>query len=901
MSSPPRDNWGLRLGRFVLMAWVFLLVLALDPFTADPAGPIKLLISGIAAVLLSVLGVVAFRRDVDLRLSSIAIVPVVFVFWHSFRMFTMVDRNPLPSDWYLYLIIGFCASQFLRSADDVWRLAKCIVIAVALSSVYGFIQAAGWDPFPWSARDIEEYRGLPATYANPNFAGHALVIALPLALGLLWRMRGAQRLLWLVAFALMLTHLYLTHMRGGPVALIGAGLFLALVYAWIRRGVTPERAGARLLLVGIAATLVVGATGIFLAARTPDTPLPLDSSVALRLNGYHGAAQMALDHPVFGVGSGNYPAEAPRYWSDYEARWFANTGKMNQHVHNDLLETAAETGLPGAALYIAMMLAGILGSLRLMRDDQSGIGWVLAAGFVAFAIDGLFGFNLRVPVSAGLYALLWGMLLARYNARSIRGGSAVVLLIVSSLVAGLFCYFAVVRYLGERDFQWSDGGRVYLGEQLAADTPADRLGTEFDAIETRLERATGRLPDDPRPERLHAQVLGLRGDWAAAADVLGGALEKTPHDPALRTRKAHAAYRATLPDDGNTTAATAQRDALNVAYADAEAALKIAPTYSEAHRVAGLTQARLAVLDSESEAHRDKAIDHLENALQYGVAARGEVQRVLARLYAARGDSATAARYFRQSAESTPEDIRVWDAWAAFADQETAHAPLADALHRALAAPDLPLGNRLELARRLAALYTGPLAQPDLAVPVLASALKDAPYRIDLWATAIHDDDPQAALRALAAQLGPRTDDWPEAVTYLLDAPTVEDGEGLLRLGQLYAAVDAWSRADAALDRALQRLPADRRAPALRLRSDALAALGQPAAALALAKEAVQRDPNNIMTTLAYARRLAEAGKYATADFQYEALRAQVHPDTPMYRDLVTEHAAVRAALSASD
>lgn len=404
--------------RYILFVWVFVLVLALFPLTANPVKPIKELASSMVVFALAISMLawpVRQGTPFDWPRMPVLFLSGLWLLWGCvcalFSDFKMagIDELRVYLTWFL---IALFAARVFREPRHIRQLFLVVCVAVFLSSVYGFLQYFGLDPFPWSTRDIEEYRGLPSTYANPNFAGHTLMLTLILGgcLALTRRLRWVLLLLAPIAL-----HLYLTHMRGAPLAL-AAGCVL-LLCAWLVSKLQRVQADFK-PAAALAAVAVIGIAGVM--ALLPVSKMltgfyvPTDGSLILRYNGYYGAAKMVMDHPVLGVGPGNYGRVAIAYWTPYEQRWFADQQKRNMRTHCDLLETATESGVPGLALHVALLMALLVRSLTLAftgaDPDRRRIGYALAVFFMAFTVDGLFGFNLRVPVSGGLFFLMAGVL-----------------------------------------------------------------------------------------------------------------------------------------------------------------------------------------------------------------------------------------------------------------------------------------------------------------------------------------------------------------------------------------------------------------------------------------------------------------------------------------------------------
>ena len=186
-SADEKDSILEKAQRAVIALWVCLLVLALSRYTADPASPLKQLITSYTAFTLALLclGGLIFGRQRFRIATPTALVLALFLGVNCIAALAAEHRGQGLATvrvWTEFALIAFAASQVFRRPEEVWRLLAVVVIAVSLSSAYGFVQWFGLDPFPWSFTSIEEYRGLPSTYANPNFAGHALVMAVIMAL-----------------------------------------------------------------------------------------------------------------------------------------------------------------------------------------------------------------------------------------------------------------------------------------------------------------------------------------------------------------------------------------------------------------------------------------------------------------------------------------------------------------------------------------------------------------------------------------------------------------------------------------------------------------------------------------------------------------------------------------------
>jgi O-Antigen ligase len=213
-----------------------------------------------------------------------------------------------------------------------------------------------WTPFAHEVEDIGHY-GSVGFLGNANDVGMFLAPAALAAFVVAAIAEGRRRWIYAAICALLFAGLVATATRTA----IGA-LMVGLVLFGVRH--------SRRAAIGVAAVLVV----VVLLALSPRTTLGVrareitagiatrnyERVLSERMLPFLAAIDMARDHPLLGVGPGcfhyhfmhyrlalddHYPKEWTR---GYPGNWGA--------VHNDHLQVAAETGLPGYALFLAAIV-----------------------------------------------------------------------------------------------------------------------------------------------------------------------------------------------------------------------------------------------------------------------------------------------------------------------------------------------------------------------------------------------------------------------------------------------------------------------------------------------------------------------------------------------------------------
>ncbi len=300
-------------------------------------------------------------------------------------------------------------------------------VLVGLTAVAGFVAATGWWGValrrePWAAADPGVWRAATSlTYANAAAALLVVAVLLVLAGGL---DRACPRLGVDLAGAGLLLGAAATQSRAGLLALVvglvvltaarGRGLLLRLVPMGLGAAVAfvglvpslptdaPARPVPAVLALVAGAVVVAGLSGgsrrlAVAAAPALIAAVALAPVVAGAVGGRDGARLQAASSdrarewsaawdqwsgsPLVGVGPGRV-----------ELRWFDDGLFEARYVHNEYLQTAAELGLVGLVLVVALALV-LVGRARTTAARAGAL-----AGVAAFAVHSGLDFLWHVPV-----------------------------------------------------------------------------------------------------------------------------------------------------------------------------------------------------------------------------------------------------------------------------------------------------------------------------------------------------------------------------------------------------------------------------------------------------------------------------------------------------------------------
>jgi O-antigen ligase len=298
------------------------------------------------------------------------------------RLLRREERAPNTLEWLLLATLVLYAMQALYSADrgkaaenlaffyvpfallfvllrDVdWRrelLLRCLGIAVALAVIFagiGFIEYARKElflnPKVVAANQFDNYFRVNSLFFDPNIYGRflALVMIAVTTVVLWWRnMRGvlaaAAVLVWLLAGLV-------TSFSQSSIAALLLGLAVLAAYRWSVRWA-----------LYVAGGLVVLALATALAA-------PASWHLGLKGNGgsannattgraklIEGGLELFADRPLQGYGSGSFQKE-------YESHSKASVENATSASHTIPITVAAEQGIVGLALYLALLVVALL-------------------------------------------------------------------------------------------------------------------------------------------------------------------------------------------------------------------------------------------------------------------------------------------------------------------------------------------------------------------------------------------------------------------------------------------------------------------------------------------------------------------------------------------------------------
>jgi O-antigen ligase/Tfp pilus assembly protein PilF len=338
----------------------------------------------------------------------------------ALSVFQAINRTEALAQLSQYLALSFLPVLLVSSlgARDLRLVARAISIASVPISLIGICQYLGI-----AFLDLPSQALPSATFFHRNPAATYLTAVIPIAgLCFVSVRRTPERGIHAAACWLALVFLVFTRTRGAWVGAAVASVIVILLTRIHNASQKPSNERTSHLVFALLALItIIGAGYIPDQASTVRPTFDDKKSTAAEAvtsifsaEGHRGRPQfwlntirMISDHPVLGVGIGNWEFHYPEYARGDQV----NRNAAPRRPHNDLLWLASETGGLGLAAYLCLIGISIwVGIQAILKGSADQRRMALAALFVVIAhlVNGMFNFPRERVGGASLFWLAIG-------------------------------------------------------------------------------------------------------------------------------------------------------------------------------------------------------------------------------------------------------------------------------------------------------------------------------------------------------------------------------------------------------------------------------------------------------------------------------------------------------------
>jgi O-antigen ligase len=496
----------------------------------------------IGLVMLAVFWLTSRRRTWTFTRRPEFLLTAVVIGWCLITTATSTNR-PLSVDSLITILAA--AVIFIATclaAQTVTLIAvDVLMIACCANAVLVTLQELKiWSPFP-SSPDTATHYGSVALLGNANDVGTYLVVPAIAAIVLAVTASGLRRWIYAGVGIVLVGGIAASGTRTALGALLAALIVFALSHS--------RRAAMAVGVVIVLLTIVILSPSTSMGQGVRELAEAVSHRdyqhlFSERLPPFLSAADMARDHPLVGVGPGNFKYHYMAYRVGLRGRypdpWLQGFAMNWGEVHNDHLQVASETGLPGYALFLLAIGigGGIVGSRRRKSAGASSpegtfaraFRWPLATAVFVICL-GQFPLEIAAPrlmiLTLAALCVTWSnddrspRSAGTHPARLAQSPVAALLLGAAALVAAGFAInqLCIAPYRGNLIL------REVAARSLLAQSLDDRRATEIAHTNLHdLDQAASGRRLDPAWYLLYGTNCEILGRWTEAAATYTNAL-----------------------------------------------------------------------------------------------------------------------------------------------------------------------------------------------------------------------------------------------------------------------------------------------------------------------------------------------------------------------------------------
>lgn len=289
----------------------------------------------------------------------------------------------------------FVIKNEINTKKQVDNLIKLIYIPAFLEMIYGIVQQITGFQLVFYTGELPRIEG---TMGHPNIlAGYAIMLFFPLVFIFIKEKERNWRIFYFIELILLIINIVLTYSRASWIALVLGFLALGIYYSY--KLLIP-------LVIGGGIALFIPTVQLRLSQFTD----PSINSGRQRI--WTLAMKCFSEHPIFGVGIGNYEAVHPQYVARFPE---LDPGEAIYHTHNVYLKIAAELGIIGVVIFIASIIFMYLRFIDIYKkasEYKTLIVGILISFSVFFVAINLFDNLLLSPKIMNYYFIFIGLVYA---------------------------------------------------------------------------------------------------------------------------------------------------------------------------------------------------------------------------------------------------------------------------------------------------------------------------------------------------------------------------------------------------------------------------------------------------------------------------------------------------------
>jgi len=302
------------------------------------------------------------------------------------------------------IFIYFCLLTWVLNSSKnyihlILKTAIIFTILITLRGIYEIISVASIGSFN---HQISYF--IRAFSSNRNLYSQVLLLCLPFTLYGIYKFKTVWKVFSIIGSALSLLLIVILLTRSVWIAFLFSSLVCYVVLIFNRKTFLLNKKSVRIFIgIPVVAILIIS-TGVFIYSRIGSVEVfekqtywiqnyKFGSSLE-RVDLWEKTIKMSIDHPITGVGQGNWRIIFPTYKLD-DLR--SETGEVFfQRPHNDFLWVLSENGILGFVFYLLIFVISFYYLFQMINRspviEKKYMALTLVFGLTAYVVIAMFSF-----------------------------------------------------------------------------------------------------------------------------------------------------------------------------------------------------------------------------------------------------------------------------------------------------------------------------------------------------------------------------------------------------------------------------------------------------------------------------------------------------------------------------
>lgn len=371
-----------------LLTCIYIMLLPLIPQGIKFAGvTITDIILGIL-IFVFIINIIVFRESrenfvnsiIDFFTQKLSIFIIILLGIMIISTIYAVDKGLALSESFRflsYVFMYFIIKYEFNNKKQVNMLLNCFIFISFLLSCIGIVQYFTGFALAETFKRTYEFGGsirITSTFSNPNaYGAYLILIIFPLIMLSIYEKNKNKKIVYVLLSLLVIANMLMTFSRNALLGFVLGLLILSLIYS-IKLIFALGGFGVLIFIIPPVFKRIIGIRNL--------------AQNELRIKLWKTALMMIKEHPILGVGNGNFVARYNEYVNKYKELKYYNY--KNYPSHNSFLKVQSELGLIGIVSFAGVVIMALIRVKKLYSTTKDNFHKAFYIGVMASMVAFLF-------------------------------------------------------------------------------------------------------------------------------------------------------------------------------------------------------------------------------------------------------------------------------------------------------------------------------------------------------------------------------------------------------------------------------------------------------------------------------------------------------------------------------